>query len=86
MSEEKAKEVLLEVVEKQPGIIFDILDVVGNPGGYHPQPGQTAPQWCVCGNCREMPSADERVCCGYIPQHCISLSPVRIFFSFVNPY
>jgi len=37
------------------------------PEGYHPAPGAMAPSWCMCGICREMPTALERVCCGQAP-------------------
>jgi hypothetical protein len=82
MTGDSAKETLCQVVERQPGLIFDILDRVasgqGQPG-YHPQPGSSAPQWCYCSHCREMPTVAERVCCGYLPEHCLSLLPVNVF-------
>ena len=62
MSEEDANETLYQALERQPGIVFDILDRISGPGGYHPQPGETTPQWCCCTHCREMPSMVERVC------------------------
>ncbi|XP_060565262.1 uncharacterized protein LOC132724420 [Ruditapes philippinarum] len=59
MTGDSAKETLCQVVERQPGLIFDILDRVasgqGQPG-YHPQPGSSAPQWCYCSHCYEMPT------------------------------
>ena len=84
MSEEDAKETLYQALERKPGIVFDILDRISGPGGYHPQPGETTPQWCCCTHCREMPSMVERVCCGYIPEYCISTSPVIHFSSFIH--
>ena len=30
-----------------------------------------APKWCICGNCKEMPTAQERVCCKR--KNCLSL-------------
>ena len=62
MSEEDANETLYQALERQPGIVFDILDRISGPGGYYPQPGGTTPQWCCCTHCREMPSMVERVC------------------------
>ena len=52
MSEDDAKETLYQALERQPGIVFDILDRISGPGGYHPQPGGTTPQWCCCTHCR----------------------------------
>ena len=43
----------------------------GEPEGGDPPAVPAAPNWCVCGNCREMPTATERVCCGYRPENCV---------------
>ena len=40
------------------------------------------PSWCVCGNCVEMPTAEERVCCGKAPDYCLSTLPVFILYIF----
>ena len=38
--------------------------VAGAPNqGYHPSAGHP-PSWCVCTHCREMPTMEERRCCG----------------------
>ena len=37
-----------------------------------PNPGHSGPSWCTCGNCREMPTANERICCRLKPQQCVS--------------
>ena len=81
MGEEDVKDLLFCVVEKQPGVIFDILDKItlpGMPQGYHPQPGDSVPAWCMCSRCREMPTLPERVCCAQVPDNCISQLPVSV--------
>lgn len=39
-----------------------------------PPPPQT-PDWCVCRNCRNMPTLLENKCCDQPPQYCISRLP-----------
>ncbi|XP_021373259.1 P2X purinoceptor 7-like [Mizuhopecten yessoensis] len=57
-----------------PSIIFDINDAPGM-GGHHPPPGSVAPDWCSCGNCRDMPTEVERRCCRHTPELCTTLMP-----------
>jgi len=57
MSTEQLQETLLRVVELQPGVSMDIFKPAEQqPGGYHPALGGSAPDWCMCGRCREMPT------------------------------
>lgn len=74
---ERAKEILCLAVDRQPGLILDILDRVepAQPGGFHPRPGGSSPPWCSCNRCRDMPTVEERVCCGYMPEYCLSQLP-----------
>ena len=44
--------------------------------GYHPPGDGSAPDWCVCGRCRQMPTELEQVCCRKSPAHCTSALPV----------
>ncbi|XP_060553661.1 5E5 antigen-like, partial [Ruditapes philippinarum] len=73
-----AKEILCMAVDRQPGLILDILDRIepAQPAGFHPQPGSPSPSWCCCSKCRDMPTVEERVCCGYTPEYCLSQLPV----------
>lgn len=73
MDEGQLRRLCLSVVAKHPGIVFDILRPSSQAGGYHPHPGSSVPDWCVCQKCREMPTALERKCCG--KEKCISLLP-----------
>ena len=72
MSVEECRHILLYVLEKTPTIMIDIMrPAVRQPGGYHPGPDVAVPEWC-----REMPTINERVCCG--KENCLSLVPVSI--------
>lgn len=51
---------------------FDVLEAGPAAGGS--QVG-TRPEWCVCNNCREMPTDIEKKCCQQHPQFCISKMP-----------
>lgn len=60
------------VLQHQPGLIFDMLARLEPT---LPAPGPTAPQvlrWCICKNCRDMPTDLEKVCCRQPPRQCIS--------------
>ena len=46
------------------------------PEALAPMPdGSAPPHWCVCNNCREMPTDIERLCCQQQPQYCTILLP-----------
>ena len=47
---------LTQVVERQPGVLFDIHLSRSHQGSSPEHPGRNnnAPGWCVCENCREM--------------------------------
>ncbi|XP_060594754.1 P2X purinoceptor 7-like [Ruditapes philippinarum] len=64
---DKVKEILCMAVDRQPGLILDILDRIepAQPAGSHPQPGSPSPSWCCCSKCRDMPTVEERVCWRY---------------------
>jgi len=79
LTEEEAHGLLVRVIDQQPGLVFNLLELhPAAPGGYHPAPGSPAPSWCVCSSCREMPTLEERLCCGHSPATCVSRLPVRL--------
>ncbi|XP_060067060.1 uncharacterized protein LOC132547309 [Ylistrum balloti] len=72
-----AMSLLLRVVERFSSMVFDLVEDAGaaGSGGYHPPPGANSPPWCSFGNCREMPTAPERLCCRKDPANCITNLP-----------
>lgn len=73
------RELLLGALEQSPSLILDLHEPpFRQPGGYHPPEGTESPDWCMCNHCREMPTADERLCCQKAPEHCVSLLPVCV--------
>lgn len=82
LPEQRLRELAVQMVDAYPSIMHNLLEPVGRqPGsGYHPPSGSACPSWCICGHCREMPSQEERVCCGMNPV-CISTVPVGATFN-----
>uniref|UniRef100_A0A672N5V5 P2X purinoreceptor 7 intracellular domain-containing protein n=1 Tax=Sinocyclocheilus grahami TaxID=75366 RepID=A0A672N5V5_SINGR len=72
-----SKTCILEIcLAWDPSQMFDIMHLTASdaPPAGPSLSGQ--PSWCVCANCREMPSDLERKCCGQQQQqHCISRLP-----------
>ena len=62
---------LTQVVERQPGVLFDIHLSRSHQGSSPEHPGRNnnAPGWCVCENCREMLTDIENKCCGRQSKH-----------------
>jgi hypothetical protein len=81
MSDEERKELLFRTGEKHPSLLIDIIDQAAPQGGSHPLPDGAAPSWCICLKCRDMPTQEERICCGRPPNQCKSQLPVRFFSS-----
>uniref|UniRef100_A0A8C6U9R1 P2X purinoreceptor 7 intracellular domain-containing protein n=1 Tax=Neogobius melanostomus TaxID=47308 RepID=A0A8C6U9R1_9GOBI len=73
MTLEQAQDVLTRVVDRDPGVLFDILSHSAPPGRNAPTENQ--PPWCRCAHCREMPTDIEKKCCLHPPEHCISTVP-----------
>ncbi|XP_029932331.1 uncharacterized protein LOC115376709 [Myripristis murdjan] len=73
---EEWRELGSRLLEREPGLVFDALAMHrrrrGAPAAAAGVPG--AP-WCVCGNCREMPTELERKCCGQEAALCLSTLP-----------
>ena len=83
------KSILIQTIERNPDVLWDVLDcgrfdgTQGNSSGPSQDPSPPAPSspsWCTCSNCREMPQEDEKVCCGKLPDYCLSNIPVSIVF------
>ena len=72
MNETNLRSLLLEVLVRQPGIIFNLVQDDKST----PQPGRNAISWCSCGQCLDMPTDLERLCCRQNPESCISIRPV----------
>ncbi|XP_078701711.1 uncharacterized protein LOC144927847 [Branchiostoma floridae x Branchiostoma belcheri] len=47
----------------------------GAPGGGAAGGGGHGLEWCTCHHCREMPTDQERICCGGGPDSCVSTLP-----------
>ena len=63
----------MELMEVQPHVVFHVLDKAHEKQiPTSPKPSSTSPNWCTCGNCREMPTENERKCCEKLPQNCWS--------------
>ena len=58
-----------KVVSYQPALIMSLLEKGKEGAGHHPSSNIQAPEWCKCGQCREMPTEVERKCCGYVPKN-----------------
>ncbi|KAL5021389.1 hypothetical protein ScPMuIL_000544 [Solemya velum] len=79
LSEEQMREILQKMAAKFPSLVLDLCEDAagaGVPGPGGPDPGpQPTPAWCVCSHCRDMPTDEERLCCGKRPEHCFSILP-----------
>ena len=58
------------LIQRQPGLLFDVLLEWRNRHGDPPAAGTPGVPWCSCDNCRDMPTDREKVCCGH--DHCSS--------------
>lgn len=75
MDETALRGIVLQILERQPGMLFDLLEAppgTPQPGPQPPAAAAAAPHWCTCDHCIEMPTDIERKCCQCQPQNCIS--------------
>ncbi|XP_043920440.1 uncharacterized protein LOC122796034 [Protopterus annectens] len=75
LTREELQDLCVTIAEMKPTLISDLLRATSNAIR---QPSTTqsrhnVPEWCVCTNCRVMPTEVESVCCSYDPQDCISV-------------
>ncbi|KAK0132497.1 hypothetical protein N1851_032634 [Merluccius polli] len=69
---EEHRELTTQLLERQPGLVFDALMMHQCRHAAPPFAGVPGVPWCSCGNCREMPTDRERKCCGQEPANCVS--------------
>ncbi|WAR28267.1 P2RX7-like protein [Mya arenaria] len=75
--------ILCQAIDLDPRLMLHVMQPAPRqPGGYHPQPGDAVPNWCICRRCREMPTQFERRCCGKAKLVPFSL-PSKCFLSLV---
>lgn len=81
LPEVEVREILIDAIEKDPNLFYDVLERRSQQSVQEcpdPQPSSTSSlDWCTCTFCRDMPSEEEKVCCGKQPDFCISRLAVR---------
>ena len=80
MEAEKLRDIVLKLVDREPGLLFDLVEGVDDGNGGSPSPNTGSPSWCRCGNCREMPTELERKCCNCLPRNCVSQRDVSVCY------
>ena len=65
LSNAKLRELVNNVITRQPSMVFTVLDLMENNEDRSINNNDESLLWCVCGNCKEMPTMAENVCCGY---------------------
>ena len=65
---------LLECANADAAVAFKILEMQPERSK-DPGPPTEQPDWCVCLNCRPMPTQQERKCCGQCHENCKSGAP-----------
>jgi hypothetical protein len=74
----------MELLRRQPAVFADMVNgqigamVVAPPEPRHepPPPENESPNWCNCGQCREMPTQEENKCCCQTAMPCITTQPL----------
>ncbi|KAL7371934.1 hypothetical protein ABVT39_007194 [Epinephelus coioides] len=75
MSLEDYRDLTARLLERQPGLVFDLLAERQSRHGAPVSAEVVGVPWCTCNNCRYMPTDLERKCCGQDPAHCVCLLP-----------
>lgn len=61
LSVDKLRDLVNSFISREPGVIFNLLEEMENPPT--PKDNIVDLSWCVCGECREMATMAENVCC-----------------------
>lgn len=69
LTRQEKDQLLEQVMNRLPGLMFDVLTLLQRNVPVLPEPQL---HWCVCTNCRDMPTDMEKLCCRQDRQHCIS--------------
>uniref|UniRef100_A0A8C2IRS5 P2X purinoreceptor 7 intracellular domain-containing protein n=1 Tax=Cyprinus carpio TaxID=7962 RepID=A0A8C2IRS5_CYPCA len=75
LSFEQLRSFTNDILQWQPGLVFDVLALRQN-NAPPPSAGLPGMPWCTCQNCRDMPTDRERKCCRQTPNNCISNLPL----------
>ncbi|KAL7394960.1 hypothetical protein ABVT39_007775 [Epinephelus coioides] len=77
MSQDDATGLLQRVMDREPRLIFDVLQLAHQ----RPEaPVEGGPQWCRCTRCRLMPTDIQNKCCRMDEANCISRLPHMALF------
>ena len=71
MDSDGLRKILKQVLTRTPGVMFDIMEPEATP----PPASPGNQDWCVSLNRRQMPSMEERLCCRFAPEHCVTTWP-----------
>ena len=74
MSDEDMRALVEEVIQGSPQLILDLLARQHSATAAPDQRQSSSPRWCLCDNCIEMTRDSDKVCCGYLPEKCLSRS------------
>ena len=74
---DQLKHLVSKLMIRQPSFVFDVLEEICGDESLPPSQGPYSenPDWCKCGNCRQMPLLIENLCCKKSPELCISKIP-----------
>lgn len=76
LSDEELRSLVLQQAEVQPRLWINEISRVQTIREETPEGTDLSPQWCSCGNCRQMEIQKMDVCCGKLPLNCHTLDPM----------